>query len=101
MVLGQPPNSWQPVFDKALVIKGDYQLTASSQVIADPLLFIHFILNSITPNANPARVSAEMLTGHLPEGHLLYQEIVFDFTTDTLSSKYINALTKLIKAVER
>jgi len=77
------------VLKEPLVIRGDYQLTASSQVLAEPLLLLHFILASIDPKGNPARISAELLSGFLPEESFVYKEVIFDLSTDELVVKYV------------
>jgi len=89
------------VLKEPLVIQGDYQLTASSQVVAEPLLLIHFILASIDLKGNPARLSAELLTSFLPAKSFVYKEVVFDLTTDELIKNYISEATAFTKTLER
>ena len=83
------------------MIQGDYQLTASSQVVAEPLLLLHFILASIDPKGNPARISAELLSGFLSEESFVYKEFVFDLTTDELVEKYIYEVATATRNLER
>lgn len=100
--MANPSHSWKPVFPKTpLLIGGDYQLTSSSQVLADPLLVLHFILVSISPKGNPARIISELLGGFLLDDSFLYEEIVFDVATDELALKYTNEIAILVKALER
>jgi len=80
-----------------LVVRTEYQLTASSQIIAEPLLFFHFILASIHPGGNPARLASELLTAFLPAASFVFQEIVFDLSTDDLASKHASNLIHLVK----
>jgi hypothetical protein len=84
-----------------LVIQGDYQLTASSQVIAQPLLLLHFILASIDPKGHPARISAEILSAYLPMDSFVYKEVVFDLTTDELVTKHIYEATAFTGNLEK
>jgi hypothetical protein len=100
--LANPPNSWKPVFpDTPLLIGGDYQLTASSQVLADPLLIFHFILVSISRDGNPARVISELLKGFMLADSFVYKEVVFDLATDKQTLEYTNAIIGLVKSLER
>lgn len=84
-----------------LVIQGDYQLTASSQVIAQPLLLLHFILASIDPKGHPARISAEILSAFLPADSFVYKEVVFNLTTDELVTKHIYEATAFTRNLEK
>ncbi|KIM77371.1 hypothetical protein PILCRDRAFT_12012 [Piloderma croceum F 1598] len=87
--INQSPSTWTPMSKQPLVIQGDYQLTASSQVVAQPLLLLHFILASIEPKGHPARISAELLSAYLPADSFVYKEVVFNLTTDELVKKHI------------
>jgi hypothetical protein len=80
-----------------LVVRTEYQLTASSQIIAEPLLFFHFILASIHPGGSPAQLASELLTVFLPVASFMFQEIVFDLSTDNLASKHASNLIHLVK----
>jgi hypothetical protein len=84
-----------------LVIQGEYQLTASSQVVAEPLLLLHFILSSIDPKGSPARISAELLSGFLPEESFVYKELIFDLSTDELVTKYVNEVSTITRNLEK
>ena len=84
-----------------LVIRGDYQLTASSQVLAEPLLLLHFILASIDPKGSPARISAELLSGFLPEESFVYKEFIFDLSTDELVAKYVYEVATITRNLEK
>ena len=79
---------------------GNYQLTSSSQILADSLLVLHFVLISISPKGNPARMISEMLGGFLSEESFAYEEIVFDLSTAKLALQYANAITVLVQALE-
>jgi hypothetical protein len=89
------------VLKQPLVIRDEYQLTASSQVVAEPLLLLHFILSSIDPKGSPARISAELLSGFLPEESLVYKELVFDLSTDELIAKYVNEVSAITRNLEK
>jgi hypothetical protein len=80
-----------------LVVQAEYQLTASSQIITEPLLFFHFILASIHPGGSPARLASELLTVFLPTASFVFQEIVFDLSTDDLASKHASNLIRFVK----
>jgi hypothetical protein len=90
-----------PVLKSSIRIQGDYQLTASSQLLADPLLVIHFVLVSIPSRGNPARLISEVLGGFLPEQSFAYEEIVFDLGSDRLVRNHTDAMTVLVRALER
>ena len=75
-------------------------MTASSQVLADPLLVLHFVLVSISPKGNPARTVSELLSGFLPDQSFAYEEVVFDFSTVALVRKYTDAITGLVRKLE-
>src|SRR5882762_4931128 len=92
-------TSWNPAFKTALEIKGDYQLAASSQIISMPLLLLHFIVNGVSPDGNPAGLISNILTGYLKD--FLYEEIVFDFSTNKLALKYTKRMTNFIESIER
>jgi hypothetical protein len=81
-------------------MQGDYQLTASSQLLADPLLILHFVLVSISSRGNPARLVSEVLGGFLPEQSFAYKEVVFDLTTVRLVRDHTDAMTVLVRALE-
>lgn len=99
-LLVKPADSWKPILRSPLLIGGDYQLTANSQVLADPLLVLHFVLVSISPKGNPARMISEMLGGFLLEESFAYREITFDLATDELALQYTDAITVLVQALE-
>jgi len=93
-------TSWNPAFKTALEIKGDYQLAASSQIISTPLLLLHFIVNGVSPDGNPAGLISNILAGYLKKD-FLYEEIVFDFSTNELALKYTKRVTNFIESIER
>ncbi|KIM72929.1 hypothetical protein PILCRDRAFT_15697 [Piloderma croceum F 1598] len=99
--INQSPTTWTPVLKQPLVIRDEYQLTASSQVVAEPLLLLHFILSSIDPKGSPARISAELLSGFLPEESLVYKELVFDLSTDELIVKYVNEVSTITRNLKK
>jgi len=84
-----------------LVVQAEYQLTASSQIIAEPLLFFHFILASIYPGGSPARLASELLTAFLPAESFVFKEIFFDLSTDDLVSKHAADLIRFVKDLGR
>jgi hypothetical protein len=89
------------VLNKPVEIQDEYQLTASSQVVSESLLLLHFILASIPRGGNPARIASELLTAFIPNKSFKYEEIVFDLTTDNLISKYTADMTDFVKNIER
>jgi hypothetical protein len=99
-ILSQSPESWVPALKSCLHIQGNYQLTASSQCMADLLLVIHFILVSINPRGNPARLISEILGAFLAEGTFAYEEVIFDLATDELVCDYTKAMTALVRTLE-
>jgi hypothetical protein len=82
-----------------LTIQGDYQLTTTSQIVAEPLLLLHFILTSINPRGNLARTSTELLAAFLLTESFVYKEVVFDLTTNELTEKYVNEANDLVKTL--
>jgi len=98
--LGNPSDSWKPAFPKPLLIGGNYQLTSNSQVIADPLLVLHFVLVSISPKGNPARIISEMLGGFFQDKSFAYEEVIFDLASDELTLEYTNAISVLVQSLE-
>ena len=99
--MNNPLNSWKPVLPSALHTKGNYQLTSSSQVLADPLLVLHFILNSISLKGNPACMISEMLSAFLLDDSFLYKEIVFNVGTDESVLEYSDNIEVLVSSLER
>jgi hypothetical protein len=99
-VLGNPSDSWKATFPEPLLIGGNYQLTSNSQVIADPLLVLHFILVSISPKGNPARIISEMLGGFLQDESFAYEEVIFDLASNELTLEYTNAISVLVQSLE-
>ena len=90
-----------PVLKLSIRIQGNYQLTASSQLLADPFLIVHFVLVSIPSRGNPARLISEVLGGFLPEQSFVYEDIVFDLGSDRLVHNHTDAMTVLVHALER
>jgi hypothetical protein len=99
-LLVEPSKSWESVLDSPLFIRGDYHLTAASHVLADPILVLHFVLISISPKGNPARVMSEILGGFLMEGSFMYEEIIFDLANNKLIRQYTDAITVLVQTLE-
>jgi hypothetical protein len=99
-LLVQPSETWDSVLGSPLLIAGDYQLSASSQILADPLLVLHFVLVSINAKGNPARIISEMLSGYLPDQSFAFEEIIFDLATDELVLTYTNAIANLVHTLE-
>jgi hypothetical protein len=89
------------VLRQPLVIRAEYQLTASSQIVTEPLLFFHFILASVYPGGNPARLASELLTAFLPVESFVFKEVIFDLSTDDLISKHANDLIRFVKDLGR
>lgn len=82
-------------------VEGDYQLTSNSEVLADPLLVLHFILVSINPKGSPARIMSEIASGFLSETSFLYKEIIFDLTTNERTVRYTKEMTALVRSLEK
>lgn len=100
-VLGPNPESWTPALKEPLVVQADYQLTATSQVVSESLVLLHFILSNIRPQGNPARTASELLTAFLPDESFMYKEIIFDLTTDKLTARYTTDMTEFVKTLKR
>jgi hypothetical protein len=99
--LSPHPEAWTPALKEPLVIQADYQLTASSQVVAESLVLLHFILANIRPQGNPARTASELLTAFLPDESFMYKEIVFDLATDQLVARYTAEMVEFVKTLQR
>jgi hypothetical protein len=100
-ILNQPSASWLPALAEPLVIQGNYQMTAQSNVRDEPLLLLHFILSSINPTANPARLVSEMMTPYLLGNTFKYQEITFDLSTDELIAHHAAKMSQLVKELKQ
>ena len=88
------------MLNEPVKIQDEYQLTASSQVVSESLLLLHFMLASIPPGGNPARIASELLTTFIPNESFKYEEIVFDLMTDNLISKYTADIMDFVKTIE-
>jgi len=100
-ILDPKPACWEAICEQPLVLQAEYQLAASSQIIASPLLFLHFILSSIHPGGNPARLASELLTAYLPAESFLFKEIIFDLSADDLISKHTADVISFVKSLEK
>jgi len=89
-----------PILKSSIHIQGDYQLTAGSQLLADPLI-VHFILVSIHSRGNPAQLISEVLGGFLPEQSFAHKEVIFDLGSDRLVCNHTDVMTVLVHALER
>jgi hypothetical protein len=98
--LGNPSDSWKPAFPKPLLIGSDYQLTSNSQLIADSLLVLHFVLDSISQKGNPVHIISAMLGGFLQDESFAYEEVIFDLASNELTLKYANTILLLVQSLE-
>jgi len=75
-------------------------MTSKSQVLCTPILIINFVLLSIDPVGNPARIVSEMMKGFIADD-LHYHEIIFDVSSDELIKKHGCAMAQLVNLLER
>jgi hypothetical protein len=80
-------------------VKGEYQMTARSQIVDDPLLLLHFILSTIKPDGNPARFISDLMSLYLPGDSFMYREIIFDMTTDRAMAQHAAKMGNLVQDV--
>ena len=67
-----------------LKVKGQFQMTAASQVSNEGLIVLHFILHGMESSGSPAKILVEYMKGFLPTDLLMYEEIVIDLSTASL-----------------
>jgi hypothetical protein len=95
------PETWTKALTKPLKIQGNYQMSAWPQVIGEPLLVLHFILDTIEAASNPARVVHELLKTWLPGNSLRYEEIRFDFSDEDQIESYDAAIQRLLDTLSQ
>ena len=76
-------------------------MTAKSHVINTPLLVVHFILSSISPDGSPARFISETMATYLTVDTFRYEEIKFDFTNDGQVDKHDNKMARFVRDVQK
>ena len=97
-----PISSWKLYSETPIPVKfqGDYQTTARSQVLCDPLLILSFVLSSIEPVGNPLRVICEIMHGFLGDS-LLFEELPFDLSSEDLVEKHEQVMNRLVRQFAR
>jgi hypothetical protein len=99
--LGQDASKWIRTLDEPLILKGNYQMTAKSQVVDTPLLILHFVLDSILTKGNPCAFMADTMSGYLTDNTFMYEEIRFDLTTNEQMDQHDHRMANLIRVVEK
>jgi hypothetical protein len=93
-----PISSWKLYSETPIPVKfqGDYQTTARSQVLCDPLLILSFVLSSIEPVGNPSRAVCEIMRGFLGDS-LQFEELSFDVSSEDFIEKHEQAMNRLMR----
>ena len=82
-----------PVHDKPVIVKGQFQMSTRSEVNAQAIVILHFVLKGINADVSPACILKEALSGyHICGVGLFYEEVVFDVSNEQLYKEYIGQI---------
>jgi hypothetical protein len=95
--LSQDPAKWTPFLSQALALKGDYQMTAKSQVLYTSIIIIHLVLSGIKTLGCPPLLMFHHLQAYLGD-KVAYHEVSFDFGTLDSISLFEDRIDKVIEA---
>ncbi|KAG2139095.1 uncharacterized protein EDB93DRAFT_1106202 [Suillus bovinus] len=91
---------WNPILGAPVTIHGHSEMTSWSQICSDPILILHFVLQTIDPLGSPAGIMQEILRPYKPNDKLQYHEIVFDIGTMEKAEKHRLSMSKLVTELE-
>jgi hypothetical protein len=94
------PKAFKPATTTPIQVHGTFQMAASSQVSKEGLVILHFLLAGMDSAGSPARLLGEYMHSYLDEESLLYQEITFDLSSDTLVKNYHQRLRSLARDIK-
>ncbi|KAG1853996.1 hypothetical protein F4604DRAFT_1686187 [Suillus subluteus] len=84
-----------PILGAPVTIHGHSEMTSRSQICSDPILILHFVLQTVDPLGSPAGVMREILRPYKPSDKLQYHEIMFDIGTMEKIEKHRLSMAKL------
>lgn len=84
----------------AVTIFGHIEVTSRSQICSDPILILHFILDTLAPFASPAAIMREALQPYRPTDHIQYHEVIFDIGTPKKTHEHLESMKKLMDRVK-
>ena len=90
-----------PVHDKPVIIKGQFQMSTRSEVNAQAIIILHFVLKGINADGSPARILKEALSRyHICGVSLFYKEVVFDVSNEKLYKEYIGQIQPVVQKLQ-
>ncbi|KAG2124765.1 hypothetical protein BD769DRAFT_1669259 [Suillus cothurnatus] len=89
-----------PAFTVPAVIHGHIEATSRSQVCSNPILILHFVLQSLQPSHSPAAIMQQELQLYRPNDIIQYHKITFDFRTMEKFFKHTQAMTNLVERIK-
>ncbi|KAG1838456.1 hypothetical protein DFJ58DRAFT_125776 [Suillus subalutaceus] len=89
-----------PILGAPVTIHGHSEMTSRSQICSDPILILHFVLQTVDPLGSPAGVMREILRPYKPNDKLQYHEIMFDIGTMEKVEKHRLSMAKLVAELE-
>jgi hypothetical protein len=82
-------------------IKGQFQMTARSQVINTRLVILHFYLSGLPLNGSPAKILSEYMSAFLYQEVLITRDISFDLSSDMLISEHANQIQQIREMIDQ
>ena len=90
-----------PIRDKPVIIKGWFQMSTRSEVNAQVIVILHFVLKGINTDRSPASILEEALSGyHICGVSLFYEEVVFDVSNEELYKEYIGQIQPVVQKLQ-
>ncbi|KAG2360063.1 hypothetical protein BDR07DRAFT_1413530 [Suillus spraguei] len=90
-----------PLMPVPAKIIGHSEMTSRSQLCNNPILVLHFVLDSLAdPCSSPTLAMYNILKMYRTCDSLQYHEIVFDFGTEEKSLKYAQSMEELVEKIK-
>lgn len=78
------------------IVHGCVEVTSRSQVCSDPILILHFVLETLSPSGSPAHLMPLMLEPYRPKINIRFHEIIFDLGTPEKIDNHIKFMEDLV-----
>ncbi|KAG0693738.1 hypothetical protein DFH29DRAFT_881232 [Suillus ampliporus] len=89
-----------PILTVPATIHGHIEVTSRLQVCSDPILILHFVLRTLNASWSPAPTMQALLWPYIPDEHLQYHELVFDFRMPEKHDKHITMMKQLVHKLQ-
>ncbi|KAG1765300.1 hypothetical protein EV702DRAFT_1204625 [Suillus placidus] len=96
LYFGFENTNGDPALPVTATIHGCIEVTSRSQISSDPILVLHFVLETLKPFGSPVAIMHQALQLYRLQDHIEYHEIIFDIGTEEKANKHAESMAKLM-----